>query len=58
MLSSSFVKSASMAIPKRSADDSSLLTSGAAALHPRVRRPSGGDEISDERKFNPYRSVR
>ena len=53
LLSSSISKS--MAIPKRSADDSSLLSYGATAPHLRVRRPSGGDEIWDDRKFNPYR---
>ena len=55
LLSSSISKSASVCIPKRSVDDSALLLSGATVLHPRVRRPSGGDELYDDRKYNPYR---
>ena len=56
LLSSSVSKSSSVAIPRRpAADDSLLLSYGATAPHPRIRRPS--DERYDERKFNPYRAV-
>ena len=58
LLSSSVSKSSSVAIPRRpAADDSLILSYGATAPHPRIRRPSGGDERFDERKFNPYRAV-
>lgn len=58
LLSSSVTKSASVAIPKRSAvDDSFLVSFGATAPHPRVRRPSGGEERLEERKFSALRTV-
>lgn len=58
LLSCSVTKSASVAIPKRSAiDDTFLLSSGATAPHPRARRPSGGEERLEERKFSALRVV-
>ncbi len=57
-LSCSLTKSPSVSIPKRPAiDDSCIVSCGATAPHPRVRRPSGGEERLDDRKFSSLRVV-
>ena len=59
LLSYSVTKSQSVAIPKKpAADDNFLVSYGATAPHPRIRRPSGGgDDRLEDRKFNPLRVV-
>ncbi|XP_032791433.2 GATOR complex protein Iml1 [Daphnia magna] len=58
MLSCSLTKTPSVTIPKRSAaDDSFIVTCGATAPHARVRRPSGGEERLEDRRFSTLRVV-
>lgn len=58
LLNFSVTKSQSVAIPKKSAvDDNFIVSYGATAPHPRIRRPSGGDERLEDRKFNALRVV-
>lgn len=58
MLSCSLTKSPSVTIPKRPAvDDSFIASCGATAPHPRVRRPSGGEERLEDRRSNTLRAV-
>ena len=57
-LATGTTKSQSVTIPKRPAiDDNCIVSCGATAPHPRIRRPSGGEELLDDRKFNSLRAV-